>query len=146
MKRCSRCKQVKPEKYFYRCRTRNRYLSHCKKCQLRENRKKYRENPQYYKDQSKQWRDSHAAHVRGIALKTLYGISLEHYEALLEKQKGRCLVCGTIPERRLHIDHCHKSGKIRGLLCHHCNAGLGLFKDSIPLLRSAIGYLQAHGH
>lgn len=61
--------------------------------------------------------------------------------AALEKQKS-CAICGKPPRARLQIDHNHKTGKYRGLLCDNCNIGLGHFKDSPELLRKAIDYLK----
>lgn len=62
---------------------------------------------------------------------------------MLEKQKGVCAICFLPPlEIRLAVDHCHKTGKIRGLLCTACNNALGCMLDSVYLLGSAIAYLQ----
>ena len=68
---------------------------------------------------------------------------------LFNEQKGRCALCNTSVRlgQQCHIDHCHITGKARGLLCHHCNSGLGSFKDDPRLLRAAIRYLQSRtGH
>lgn len=82
-------------------------------------------------------------------MKSNYGLTKEQYEELLEKQGGVCAICGQ-PEMRttkagvamlLHVDHCHNSGKIRGLLCHKCNSALGLFMESSEILSSAVNYL-----
>jgi len=62
--------------------------------------------------------------------------------AALENQKT-CAICHSAPRARLHIDHNHKTGKYRGLLCDNCNLGLGHFKDSPALLAKAIEYLRA---
>ena len=69
----------------------------------------------------------------------------EDYEHLLASQDGRCAICGRKPSpvRRLHVDHEHSSGRIRGLLCAACNPALGLFRDSEELLIKAITYLRA---
>lgn len=58
-------------------------------------------------------------------------------------QNGRCLICGE-GSRRLEIDHCHTTGRVRGLLCIYCNTGLGRFKDNPALLARAIAYLTDH--
>ena len=55
---------------------------------------------------------------------------------------GHCHICCSPVERDCHIDHCHDTGKVRGLLCATCNKGLGLFKDSVPNLKAAINYLR----
>ena len=81
--------------------------------------------------------------------------SPEHYYEMLKKQDNKCAICNNEETRKsrtdgkicaLAIDHCHKSGKIRGLLCHSCNISIGGFKDNIGLLKSAIQYLQQHQH
>lgn len=83
-------------------------------------------------------------------LKKNYGISVVEYEALLVAQDYLCKICGTIgfkiePNARhlLAVDHDHTTGKVRGLLCHNCNRGLGLFQDDVTNLSNAIAYLNA---
>lgn len=79
-----------------------------------------------------------------------YGITSEQYESLLRGQNYGCAICGTKStgvkepgkkERSFMIDHCHKTGVVRGLLCHHCNLGIGQFRDRSDLLSKAIAYL-----
>ena len=82
-----------------------------------------------------------------------FKISISEYNIILEKQNYVCAICKN-PEtqlkrnynkvKMLSVDHCHQSGKIRGLLCHKCNIGIGAFKDSILLLNSAIDYLKTN--
>ncbi len=83
------------------------------------------------------------------SLKRRYGITLETYEQMLEDQDHLCKVCGSegFPlaehhKAKLVVDHCHETGKIRGLLCHNCNRALGLFRDSTLTLTRAIEYLK----
>ncbi len=85
-------------------------------------------------------------------LKNMYGITLAQYEAMLETQKHVCAICGQPETRvrgkrgltRLAVDHDHVTGKVRGLLCAKCNAGIGHFNDSCLLLAKAIVYLREH--
>ncbi len=74
-----------------------------------------------------------------------YGLTIEQYDALSEAQGHVCAICGGIGEghmsRRLVVDHCHRSGKMRALLCGKCNVGLGSFDDNPTKLRQAIEYL-----
>lgn len=82
--------------------------------------------------------------------KYLYGITHIQYKALLEAQQGKCAVCGNGETmlgrggntRSLSVDHCHKTGAIRGLLCDSCNNILGRAKDSPALLRKLAAYLE----
>jgi hypothetical protein len=74
-----------------------------------------------------------------------YGLTPEDYDALVAAQNGCCAICGIGKEHTrygLVIDHCHTTGKIRGLLCDNCNRGIGLFKDNTISLKSAINYLE----
>lgn len=80
-------------------------------------------------------------------IKHTYGITLEQFDELLKQQNYSCAICGikhdiSARHKKLHIDHDHKSNKIRGLICLQCNTGLGKFKDDTELMRKAIRYLE----
>lgn len=77
-------------------------------------------------------------------LKFSYGLSKEEYFKILNNQNGVCAICNNKPNERLSVDHCHKTKKIRGLLCRKCNAGVGFFKDDINHLQKAIEYLKLY--
>ena len=88
-------------------------------------------------------RGKYAKTYRRYYLQRHYGISLEEYDRLLTQQNGGCAICHEGKPRRRHaVDHNHKTGKVRGLLCGSCNRALGYFKDSPELLASAITYLK----
>lgn len=76
-----------------------------------------------------------------------YGLTIEEYDEIMERQDGGCAICHATPEEgsgrweRLHVDHDHATERVRGILCHNCNSGLGHFKDDPELLRAAIHYL-----
>ena len=100
----------------------------------------YRTNTQY--------REKH----KWAGVKRRYGLEKEDFERMRDEQENKCKICDMEFMRELqdrmkerqyapNIDHCHDSGKIRGLLCNNCNTGLGLFKDSKKNLQSAIDYL-----
>lgn len=80
-------------------------------------------------------------------IKKTYDITFEDYEELLDQQNYCCAICeskiSSSRTSRLFVDHCHSTGKVRGLLCSACNHGLGLFKDSPKLLNKAISYLTS---
>ena len=71
-----------------------------------------------------------------------FGIGLHQYETILKEQNGVCYLCGEQEFRNLAVDHCHKTGKVRRLLCSECNMGLGKFKDNPNLLRKAAEYVE----
>lgn len=70
-----------------------------------------------------------------------YGLTIDQYRSMFTEQKGRCRICGRDLDR-IDIDHDHATGRVRGLLCHPCNIGLGAFQDSPLLLARAIEYLK----
>lgn len=73
-----------------------------------------------------------------------YGVSNTGYERMVAAQGGLCAICHTQPG--LAIDHCHKTGRVRALLCTACNAGIGQFRENIDYLMAAIQYLKEHNH
>jgi len=79
-------------------------------------------------------------------LKWHYGITLEEFNRILEKQGGRCAICGTTESggrhNTFHVDHCHGSNRVRGLLCLNCNRGIGYFHDNVETLKNAAKYLR----
>lgn len=98
------------------------------------------------------WREANpgrmSAYARASQLRQ-YGLTVEEYDTLLQKQEGLCAICGR-PETRqmrgiktaLVVDHNHQTGQVRGLLCHACNVGIGLLHDDIKLLQKALNYLR----
>lgn len=84
-------------------------------------------------------------------LKRNYKMTLDDYESMLDGQNHKCAICGgkgfcmgKHHKLRLVVDHCHETGKVRGLLCHNCNRGFGLFKDNTGALLKAVDYLETH--
>lgn len=82
-------------------------------------------------------------------IKRTYGITYKDYYKLLDDQGNKCAICNSvgvnnsrITSGKLFIDHCHATGKIRGLLCSKCNHGIGLLNDDVDLLHKAINYLN----
>lgn len=126
MKVCSRCKETKSLDEFYkRDSYKDGIVSRCKKC---HSETLTRTKPT--KRQIKNWN-----------LKRVHKLSIETYEEMCAKQDHKCLICKETPEI-LYVDHCHKSGKIRGLLCSACNVGLGCFRDKTESLDAAKKYLE----
>lgn len=100
------------------------------------------------------WRADHPEKTRysdrKSNLQKLYGMTLEEYNQLLLAQGGVCAICKGPPSGAgskngsFHVDHCHKTRKIRGLLCSKCNSGLGYLQDDLRLVEAAAGYLRSH--
>jgi len=111
-------------------------------------------NPQKVRDYDKKWHNENnerrkdypsAKRWKQYQLKHLYGLSLEDFKKILEKQSGVCAVCeSSLIEGSICVDHNHKTQKIRGLLCGNCNVGIGHFKENEKYLYSAIKYIQFH--
>lgn len=103
----------------------------------------FKKHPNYHKE----WNRKNFDKKNAKRYKWLYGITLEQYNAMFDIQKGCCAICNkhqTEFKRRLSVDHCHETGKVRQLLCDLCNRALGYFKDSPELLETAASYLRKH--
>jgi hypothetical protein len=74
-------------------------------------------------------------------LSRTYGLSLEEYDVMAAEQDNRCAICNTETKGRLCVDHCHATGKVRGLLCVNCNIAIGAFRDSTINVAEALNYL-----
>lgn len=97
----------------------------------------------------REWREKKPDKYRQLNLNK-YGITIAEYDAMLEKQGGVCKACSE-PETRkgrdgepvaLHIDHCHETGRVRGLLCHRCNCALGYAREDAKVLTGLINYIE----
>lgn len=94
---------------------------------------------------ARDWRVKNPFLAKNAYLKKRFGINIEQYQEMLEAQGGGCAICGGKDENySLAVDHCHATGRIRGLLHSKCNQGIGLFGDSPDLLRAAAAYLERH--
>lgn len=99
------------------------------------------------------WRSKNPEYGLAAGLKRYFGLTVDDYERMWNEQNGKCKICDK-PEtassidsrrtRRLAVDHCHASKKIRSLLCAQCNSGLGNFRDDPELLEKAAAYIRQH--
>jgi hypothetical protein len=82
--------------------------------------------------------------MRDLYYRRTFGISADDVDALIEKQGGVCAICGRTPTRLAswHVDHCHDTGLVRGVLCIDCNQGIGKFHEDPARLRAAADYLE----
>lgn len=143
---CSKCGESKSETDFRWEKRRGKFGAQCLVCIRREALEYHRANPEKHRRACKKWADKNPEKVRRIRRKfklRKYGITESRHTELLQNQKGRCAICGTYA-LSLKIDHCHSYGTVRGLLCHPCNTGLGMFRDRPEFLISAAKYLQKY--
>lgn len=141
---CKRCQQTKPLSDYYNNATGIQGVTfYCKLCiNAYDARRRERDPVKYLADKRR---------LNYISrLKTMYDMTLEDYDDLLAQQGGLCRICGRTEReislngnlKPLCVDHDHCSGKVRGLLCHACNKGLGSFEDDVSRLRAAADYLS----
>lgn len=158
MKTCSKCRQEKElDAFCFDKKARDGRGYKCKLCYCIDARERRRQNPAKEQARSKIWRQNNYERARTrekawrrtnlrriweCKLLREYSLTLAEYDALVCAQLGRCAICNVIPDRGdLDLDHCHKTGRVRGLLCQHCNIGLGHFDDRPELVAKASRYL-----
>lgn len=141
---CPRCGQTKLLRFFG-MRTTGTRKGYCRECEVGYNAE-YLETPHgrnHKRSAGRAWKNRNAAQVAA----RLYGITVDDYDAMLDRQNGRCAICRTDKvggnATRWHIDHDHTTGTVRGLLCMKCNLGLGYFGDDHRRLIDACIYLGA---
>jgi len=145
---CRLCRYEKRKIYTERNQEYNKKTRNKAKTWLDENRKK---NPEKYKNYATKYNETNAYDKVTKRIIRKYGLKLEEYNQFVIDCNNKCNICGLQETRkflgetrRLFLDHDHKSGKIRGLLCFSCNIGLGKLKDNIKILQAAIDYLKQH--
>lgn len=140
LKYCPGCAIVKPTDEFYR--NKDKFAPHCKECckTLRNERNSRPEVKEARRREYLSNRDKRKCQK----LQRNYGITLEQYDEKLIQQNGQCSICGLTPEKNgkaLAVDHDHKTGKVRDLLCNNCNVAVGFLKEDISLCEKIRDYL-----
>ena len=155
MKQCSKCGDWKHEAAFGDGNNKRKDGSRainsiCRQCIAKRMREYRKSNPDKIRVYSRKSYEKSRDKWTDKNLKKNYGISLSDYEYLYESQNGKCAICnvehdGYDPQgnkRRMDADHCHKTKRIRGLLCIRCNRGIGMLGDSVEIVSSALKYLK----
>jgi len=160
MKKEYECKNC--NKYFVKCSSQGNPTFCSKECwrEYIKNPNKKEDNQayqkKYYKKTKKQRKvyakTYYEMHPEKLILRrkkgncTRYGITIEEYDAKMNKQKHKCAICecdlSKLKGKNIHIDHNHDTDAFRGILCHHCNTALGLFKENLNRLKKAIAYIR----
>jgi hypothetical protein len=155
---CTGCNQEKPldSDHFTKDKyDKSGFTYRCKICRNETSRKWNLKNPDKVKeanllnrDKRKKFYSSPEGIVcsRKAHLKRMYGITLDDFNKMLKNQGGKCAICRGTETRDKHkvmaVDHDHKTGKVRALLCFKCNSALGNFNDDPELLKKALKYLK----
>lgn len=150
---CSRCNErprvlraQRSAEFGYAC-----YLSYCRECALEWRKAHHKKHPEKLRalidGYEERYPGKRARILRNWSLKNKYGITIQQYEELFDAQDGVCAICRKPQsdgrKKMLAVDHDHKTGVVRGLLCSPCNLGLGIVGDDIAGLEAVIVYLKA---
>lgn len=152
LKTCSKCGEAKELTEFYdrKLKVGVGKVSQCKCCDNERNRKRHKENRHRNNELSKKWRqknpDKRRKYARKFELKSRYGLSADQYDEILRRQKGGCAVCGITLDSKTrgatpHVDHCHSTGVVRGILCGKHNLAEGLI-GTIENARAMVAYME----
>ena len=149
MKKCNRCGLLKEVCKFSKKSSSKDGLNHCcKECDTLRNKEWRTNNLEKHREKNKKWKKNNpqkSVYSRDKMLRNTYGLTEQDYDKQLKLQNGCCAICGkhhTKEKKYLAVDHCHTTGKVRGLLCWRCNVSIGKFEDNVVILQSAINYLN----
>lgn len=152
---CNICNELKsPEELatrgYYKNTEIRRTYNTCKKCDNKKRNERLKRNPSL--ERNKRRYNSHKNRVnsnpekyRNLRLLRIYNVDNAWFKENLIKQNYKCDICECIiDENTCKVDHNHDTDKVRGLLCHHCNTGIGFLKENVNSLKKAILYLEKH--
>ena len=145
---CRDCKIEKPMGEFSQdLRMKDKRSIYCSECNSSRKATYYAEHPEKAEEKRVKYSDPvYIEKMKWARIFNTYGITKEEYKSMLSAQRDVCAICGRSNSQKnkgmLHVDHCHKTGKIRGLLCHNCNVSIGLLADDPAIFRRAIKYIM----
>lgn len=149
MKVCTSCKEEKELTEFNRSYKRPNgtqiWKPRCKVCDSQFYLDKYHSKTVEEKRSfRKRNRCNTPKYHKNYRLGVKYGITIEVFEEMYHQQDGKCYICKDECGDDIHVDHCHKTSKVRKLLCRACNTGLGMLKEDVDILRKCVEYLEEH--
>lgn len=141
---CKKCGKKKPISDFPFRKDNNIYRGECKECRKRCDNQYYIDNQERILKQNKEYRRNNREKYRIQKIKKNYNLSHKDWLILWERQNTKCAICGKLFKTPSDacVDHCHKTGKVRGLLCGRCNTAIGLLKEDLETLSNAMKYLE----
>lgn len=148
LKKCSMCHVMCDRSNYNKCRTTvDKLGSYCLECRRKIAKKSRAKNRKAINARAKAWYRANPRKALTRYLKMAYNMGIEQYDKMFKDQLGACAICReqNLEGKRLHVDHNHENGKIRGLLCVNCNLLLGNAKDRISTLILASEYLEKTG-
>jgi hypothetical protein len=152
---CTQCRETKPIADFAPDKRKKSGLSSaCKECRATQSREWRRNHPEQNRKWALvQWHKKPRVSRHALHIKRMFGMSADDYKNLLDFQGGVCAICGQKETRHssngkdflpLAVDHDHKTGRVRGLLCSRCNTAIGYFDDDVVVIEKALVYLKEH--
>jgi hypothetical protein len=134
---CPKCGGKKERSEFHKDKNRNDGLAgFCKECLVAKNKKWRENNPERMKE--------HMATRIWYKRKISYGLSKEDFFKMLQAQDNKCAICKMGINESCHVDHCHDTNIVRGLLCGGCNTGIGMLQDNPDILEEAARYMRKY--
>lgn len=133
---CSSCGVEKPHSEFYKQKDKKDGLrSNCKTCISEKSKQRWSSDSNFRKRGNMR--------SRKHALMKNYGLTMDDFFNLVEEQGGKCAICQIdLPHTKPVVDHCHVTGKVRGILCHKCNSGIGMLNDDARTIERALKYIS----
>ena len=146
-KMCSRCKEMLPSSEFYpHRRMKSGLQSHCRKCA----RAWHNERPDYVRAKNAEYKAKNPTYQTDRNRYVKYGLTRADIDEIIKAQGGKCAGClRDVSNIKWCVDHCHKSGRVRGVLCDDCNLSIGRLRDEVATLYRLAAYLlqaEAEAH
>lgn len=147
MKRCTTCNEIKTFDCFYVSRISSAgstiYVPSCKQCESKKAKRKWNSLSEEEKKNWSKRSNSNKEYHKNYRLQTKYNLTLQEFKQMYDDQQGCCYICETsVPNDQIRVDHDHSTGKVRKLLCHHCNVILGHARENPEVLTKCVEYIN----